>query len=156
MRVAIVGTGLMGAAIARRLTEVGGFELTLWNRTRSRAEELGVGTLCDTPAEAIEGADLVVTSLFDPPALREVFLSADGLVAAADHQVFLETSTGGPEVLIELDSALRASGSQLIASPSADRTGRACSTAPSEPPRMMSKLPVSTAPVLPSNGESMS
>jgi 3-hydroxyisobutyrate dehydrogenase-like beta-hydroxyacid dehydrogenase len=56
MRVAIIGIGLMGAAIARRLTEVGGFELTLWNRTRSRAEAVGVGTVCRTPAEAIDTA----------------------------------------------------------------------------------------------------
>ncbi|MDQ1662811.1 MAG: hypothetical protein QOJ68_2791 [Blastococcus sp.] len=117
MRVAIIGIGLMGAAIARRLTEVGGFELTLWNRTRSRAEAVGVGTVCQTPAEAIDSADVVVTSLFDPPALREVFLGHDGLVGAADKQVFLETSTGGPDVLTELAAALAASGSELVDSP---------------------------------------
>ncbi|UQX88978.1 NAD(P)-dependent oxidoreductase [Jatrophihabitans telluris] len=105
------------------MTEVGGFELTLWNRTRSRAEEIGVGTVCDTAAKAIEGADVVVTSLFDPTALRQVFLGPDGLVQAADHQVFLETSTAGPDVLTELDETLSLSGSQLIDSPLLGSTG---------------------------------
>ena len=44
MQVAILGTGKMGGAMARRL-EAAGHELTVWNRTRSRAEALGVGTV---------------------------------------------------------------------------------------------------------------
>ena len=43
-RVAILGTGKMGSAIAGRLTE-SGFPLTLWNRTRAHAEALGVGSV---------------------------------------------------------------------------------------------------------------
>ena len=50
-RVAVLGTGRMGSAIARRLTETG-LDLVLWNRTRTRAEILGFGTLAMTPAEA--------------------------------------------------------------------------------------------------------
>jgi glutamyl-tRNA reductase len=41
-RIAILGTGKMGSAIAARLA-ASGFELTLWNRTRERAEALGIG-----------------------------------------------------------------------------------------------------------------
>jgi len=51
MRVAILGTGKMGGAMARRLKALG-HELTLWNRTRSRAEALSVGKVAATPAEA--------------------------------------------------------------------------------------------------------
>jgi 3-hydroxyisobutyrate dehydrogenase-like beta-hydroxyacid dehydrogenase len=123
MRVAIIGIGLMGAATARRLDEAGGFDLALWNRTRSRAEDLGLGTVYDTPGSAIAGADVVVTSLFDPAAMRDVFLGADGLVAASSEQVFLETSTGGPDVLLELSKALEQSGSYLIDSPLLGSTG---------------------------------
>ena len=48
-RIAILGTGRMGSAIARGLAE---FEPTLWNRTRSRAEQVGVGRVAATPADA--------------------------------------------------------------------------------------------------------
>jgi 3-hydroxyisobutyrate dehydrogenase len=123
MRVAIVGIGLMGAATARRLTEVGGFDLALWNRTRSRAEDVGVGTVYDTPARCIADAEVVVTSLFDPAAMREVFYGPSGLISAARDQIFLETSTGGPDVLMELSDALRPTGSLLIDSPLLGSTG---------------------------------
>ena len=48
MRVAILGTGKMGGAMARRLHSQG-HELTLWNRTRERAEALRIGTVAATP-----------------------------------------------------------------------------------------------------------
>src|SRR5216684_4234620 len=123
MRVAVLGIGLMGAAIARRLDELGGFDVVLWNRTRAKAEDLGIGQVAATPAEAGAGADLVVTSVLDPAALRTVFQGPDGLLGVADHQVFLETSTCGPDVLIELSQALAASGSKLIDSPLLGSTG---------------------------------
>ena len=50
-RIAILGTGKMGSAIAARLSAAG-FQVVLWNRTRSRAEALGLGTVADTPAAA--------------------------------------------------------------------------------------------------------
>ncbi|MEA2630189.1 MAG: 2-hydroxy-3-oxopropionate reductase, partial [Chloroflexota bacterium] len=47
-RVAILGTGKMGSAIAARLGEAG-FQLVLWNRTRERAEALALGEVVATP-----------------------------------------------------------------------------------------------------------
>ena len=67
-RVAILGTGKMGSAIAGRLDEAG-FELVLWNRTRSRAEALGLGTIADTPAAAASGVDIIISSLTGPDAV---------------------------------------------------------------------------------------
>ncbi len=67
-RVAVLGTGRMGTAIARRLANTG-VELVVWNRTRSRAEAVGAGTVVGTPAEAVAGVDVVITSLTGPDAL---------------------------------------------------------------------------------------
>ena len=53
--VAILGTGKMGGAMARRLAG-SGFDLTLWDRTSSKAEELHVGRVVATPAEAARAA----------------------------------------------------------------------------------------------------
>jgi 3-hydroxyisobutyrate dehydrogenase len=123
MQVAILGTGLMGAAVARRLEARGGFELTLWNRTRSRAEAVGVGGVAETPAAAAANAEVVVTSLFDPDALRQVYLGEGGVLAAGAGKAFLETSTAGPGVLRELQQRVRAVGGALIDAPLLGSTG---------------------------------
>ncbi|HEX3605045.1 MAG TPA: NAD(P)-binding domain-containing protein [Candidatus Dormibacteraeota bacterium] len=56
-RVAILGTGRMGSALAQRLARAG-LDPILWNRTRSRALEVGVGRVVATPAAAVHRADM--------------------------------------------------------------------------------------------------
>jgi len=114
--VVILGTGKMGAAIARRLTAAG-LELTLWNRTPSRAEAVGVGRVSDSLSEAVRAARIVVTSLTDPDALREVLLGPEGALAAASGQLFVEMSTAGPGIVAELAPAVRKAGSRIIDAP---------------------------------------
>src|SRR5437879_10320539 len=116
MRVTVLGLGKMGSAIGRRLDQ-SGFELTVWNRTRSKADALGVGTAAATPAEAVQGADIVLSSLTDATAVRDVYLGPDGARGGASGQLFVEMSTAGPDILPELASALRARGSGLMDAP---------------------------------------
>jgi 3-hydroxyisobutyrate dehydrogenase/2-hydroxy-3-oxopropionate reductase len=116
MRVTVLGLGKMGSAISRRLGR-SGFELTVWNRTRSKADALGVSTAAATPAEAARGADIVLSSLTDAPAVRDVYLGPDGARDGASGQLFIEMSTAGPDILPELASALRARGSGLVDAP---------------------------------------
>lgn len=61
--VAVLGTGTMGKAMARNITAAG-LGLRAWNRTRAAAEPLADtgATVCDTPAEACRGADVVLTA----------------------------------------------------------------------------------------------
>jgi 3-hydroxyisobutyrate dehydrogenase-like beta-hydroxyacid dehydrogenase len=113
-RIAILGTGRMGSAIARCLAE---FEPTLWNRTRSRAEQVGVGRVAATPADAARDTDLVILSLTGADAVRAALGEADGALTAAHGQLFIEMSTSGPAVVEELAAQLRASGSALIDAP---------------------------------------
>jgi 3-hydroxyisobutyrate dehydrogenase len=95
MRVALLGTGTMGAPMGRRLLAAG-HELRAWNRTRERAEPLaGDGaTVCDTPAEACAGAEVVVTMLADGPAVEAAVegLSLDGAAWAQMSTVGLATT----------------------------------------------------------------
>jgi 3-hydroxyisobutyrate dehydrogenase len=90
MRIAVLGTGLMGAPIARRLVEAG-HEVRAWNRTAAKAEGLGA-TVAETPREALEGAELVVTMLADGPTVEEVVADA---LDAASGAVWAQTSTVG-------------------------------------------------------------
>ncbi len=68
MRLAVLGTGIMGGPMARNLAAAG-HEVTVWNRTRAKAEGLGA-TVAATPGEAVAGAEAMVTMLTDGPAVE--------------------------------------------------------------------------------------
>ena len=112
VNVALLGTGKMGTAIARRI-EGAGFDLTLWNRTPERARAVGAGRVASTAAEAVAGADVVLSILFDTASVREVYRGLE----ARTGQVFVEMSTAGPGVLEELAPRLLAGGGELLAAP---------------------------------------
>ena len=76
--VALIGTGIMGAHMARRLAQAG-FATTVWNRDRAKAAVLtqyGV-SIADTPSAACEKADAVIVMLSNGPVVEEVMFSAD-------------------------------------------------------------------------------
>jgi len=116
MRVAILGTGKMGGAMARRLDSAG-HELVLWNRTRERAEQLGIGTVVSTPAQAAEGAEIVISMLTDADAVRAAYFGDAGAVKSAQRQVFVEMSTAGPDVGQVVASAIEGAGAQFVEAP---------------------------------------
>jgi 3-hydroxyisobutyrate dehydrogenase/2-hydroxy-3-oxopropionate reductase len=116
MRVALLGTGKMGSAIARRLVDAG-FDLTVWNRTRARAEALGLGRVVDTPAAASRDVDVVISSLTGADALRATYLGADGAIAGAAGQLFIDMSTAGPDAEVELASAIEPTGASFVDAP---------------------------------------
>ncbi len=114
--VSILGTGKMGGAMARRLEE-GGFPVSVWDRTRSRAEALGVGHVADSPGDAVRAADVVISMVTGPQAVRDIYFGTGGVLAAAAHKTIVEMSTAGPEVALELANAVADSGATLIEAP---------------------------------------
>jgi 3-hydroxyisobutyrate dehydrogenase-like beta-hydroxyacid dehydrogenase len=106
----------MGGAMARRLKGAG-HELTLWNRTRQRAEELGVGNVVATPAEAAKDAEVVISMLTDADAVRTTYLGRGGAANAAHDQVFVEMSTAGPSVSRKVAPLIHGAGAQYIEAP---------------------------------------
>jgi 3-hydroxyisobutyrate dehydrogenase-like beta-hydroxyacid dehydrogenase len=115
-RVAVLGTGKMGTAIARRLAAEG-FEVTVWNRTRSRAEAVGVGRVADTPREAVAASDVVLSILTGPEAVREVHEGPGGAAEAADGRLFAEMSTAGPEAALEVARIVEQRGGRVVEAP---------------------------------------
>ena len=73
MRIAVIGTGLIGAGMAGSLAREG-HDVVVWNRTRSKAEALAGGriTVAPTVAEAVAGAEVVMSVLFDAEATLAV------------------------------------------------------------------------------------
>lgn len=82
-RVALLGVGLMGAPMARRLLEAG-FALTVWSRSRDKADALADAgaTVAAGAAEAASAADVVITMLADGPVVDSVLFGESGAAAA--------------------------------------------------------------------------
>jgi 3-hydroxyisobutyrate dehydrogenase len=101
--VAVLGTGIMGAPIARNLTR--GFEVRVWNRTREKAEALAAdgARVAGSPAEAAQGADFVITMLTDGDAVEAVMSGDDGALSTMSADaIWLQTSTVGVHAIKRL------------------------------------------------------
>ncbi len=114
---AVVGLGQMGRQMAARLA-ANGFSLRVWNRTRSRADGLPGATVCTSPEEAAAGASIVLSSLADDAAVREVVLGAHGVLAGlAPAALHLGTSTISVRLARELAAAHATAGRLFVATP---------------------------------------
>jgi len=99
-----------------RLTGAG-HQVVAYNRSRARAEKLGV-PVAATPRDAAEGADAVVVSLADDAAVGSVYGAADGLVAGlSEGAVVLETSTVHPDTVRALAPLVTRRGATLLDTP---------------------------------------
>ncbi|MER8009942.1 MULTISPECIES: NAD(P)-dependent oxidoreductase [unclassified Streptomyces] len=101
LTVSVLGTGIMGAAMARNLARAG-HTVRAWNRTRAKAEPLAAdgAHIADTPAEAVEGADVVLTMLYDGPAALDVMREA--APALRSGAAWVQSTTAGIEAIGEL------------------------------------------------------
>src|SRR5436190_13878937 len=93
-RVAVIGTGIMGAPMARNLLKAG-FEVTVWNRSpdKARAVVEDGADAAETPADAVHDAGFVITMLTDAEAVHQVMRTASG--AMRDSAIWLQMSTVG-------------------------------------------------------------
>ncbi|MEU3710326.1 NAD(P)-dependent oxidoreductase [Streptomyces catenulae] len=114
--VAVLGTGIMGTAMARNLARAG-YDVRAWNRTRARAEPLtadGV-RVTDTPAEAVDGADTVLTMLLDGPAVLHAMTAAAPRLARGT--LWLQMSTVGTEGTTPLADLAATHGLRYVDAP---------------------------------------
>jgi len=107
-KVAVVGLGAMGSRIAGRLIAAGN-DVVVWNRDHTKTEPLtqAGATSAETPAAAAGRAEVVITMVSNPAALRSVTEGEDGVIAGAeDGTVIVQMSTVGPAPVLQLASAL--------------------------------------------------
>lgn len=92
--VAFLGTGTMGAPMARRLLEAG-VSVRAWNRSADRAQPLAAhgAEVVEDPRDAATGADLIVTMLADASAVLDT--AARALEGAGDDAIWVQMSTVG-------------------------------------------------------------
>ncbi len=119
MKVAFLGLGRMGAAMAQHVLDAH-HDLQVWNHTPEKAAELvAAGAVAaGSPAEAARGADVVVAMLAHPDAVREVLLGPDGVAdGAAEGTLVIDASTIGPKAAQEIGAELEKRGLRYLDAP---------------------------------------
>lgn len=118
--VALIGAGsTMGRGIGANLA--GEFQVRAWNRTREKIGDLGEDeavTVCETPREAAEGADVVLTMLSDGDAVLAASEGDDGALAGARAgAIWLQASTIGLEAIARCGELAEQAGVVLVDAP---------------------------------------
>ena len=97
MKIALLGTGLMGFPMARRLCEAG-HDVQVWNRTRAKAEPLAAhgATVHDRPAAAVRDAEIVVGMLENGPVVEDVLFRQGAAEAMRPGTLYVDTASMQP------------------------------------------------------------
>ena len=116
LTVAVLGLGTMGAAMARRISGAG-MATTVWNRSDGRTAAFadGPARVADEVADAVAGADVVLTMLFDAAAVESVI--AEALPAMGSGAIWLQCSTVGVEAANRFATAAAAAGIRFVDAP---------------------------------------
>lgn len=118
-RVGFIGLGIMGGGMSRNLLEAG-FDVTVWNRTPARADDLVAAGArrAGSPAEVARRADIVVTCVSDTSHVEQVLTGDRGVIdGAADGSLVIDCSTISPEVTRALAATLGARGIEMLDAP---------------------------------------
>ena len=118
-RVGWIGTGLMGTSLCGHLL-AGGYRLTVFTRTRARAETLLArdAVWADSPRAVAASADVVLTMVGTPGDVREVVLGRDGVLAgAAPGSMLIDMTTSEPALARDIYDAARARGVAALDAP---------------------------------------
>ena len=122
LKLAFLGMGVMGAPMAGHLLTKGGHQVTVYNRTRAKAEAWAAkhgGKMASSPAEAARGADMVFCCVGDDPDLRQVTLDPDSgaFAAMSAGSPFIDHTTASATIARELHAAAKARGIGFLDAP---------------------------------------
>ncbi|MCO6178628.1 NAD(P)-dependent oxidoreductase [Ciceribacter sp. RN22] len=120
-KIAFIGLGVMGYPMAGHLKAKGGHDVTVYNRTATKAEswvKQHGGRSAATPADAARDADFVFTCVGNDDDLRSVTIGPDGVLAGMKAgAVLIDNTTASAEVARELYEAAKARGCDFIDAP---------------------------------------
>jgi 3-hydroxyisobutyrate dehydrogenase-like beta-hydroxyacid dehydrogenase len=120
-KVAFIGLGVMGFPMAGHLKEKGGHDVTVYNRTASKAAEWAKkfgGATGATPAEAAKDADFVFVCVGNDDDLRQVTTGENGVLSGMKSgAILIDNTTASAEVARELEAAASEKGIGFIDAP---------------------------------------
>ncbi|HKB93510.1 MAG TPA: NAD(P)-dependent oxidoreductase [Gaiellaceae bacterium] len=114
-----IGLGVMGRSIVRRLLDAG-HDVTVWNRTRDKAEPLlaAGARWADSPRAAAEAGEIVFTMVTNTAAVQAVTEGPDGILAGlGPGKLYVDMSTASPANTVALAEQVAALGAQMLDSP---------------------------------------
>jgi 3-hydroxyisobutyrate dehydrogenase-like beta-hydroxyacid dehydrogenase len=112
--IGIIGMGHMGSHMAPRLIHAG-YHLTVYDRTREKAQAIAGATVAETPEEAAANSDVVIPIVSNDAALEEVMLGPNGVLAGTHAgSVIIDMSTVSPHTSRHLFQAAREKGVAMI------------------------------------------
>jgi 3-hydroxyisobutyrate dehydrogenase-like beta-hydroxyacid dehydrogenase len=117
-RVGVIGLGIMGGPIAKNIASKD-FAVSGFNRSDKKAWAQSAGvTLCSSPKELAENADIIITMVSDHNAVREVSLGATGfLTSDVKGKIWLQMSTVNPKTTLELANEAQKRGMRFLDAP---------------------------------------
>jgi 3-hydroxyisobutyrate dehydrogenase len=119
-KLAFIGLGVMGGAIARHLSEAG-HEMTVYNRSRAKADawvKAHGGTVAVSPAEAAKGADAIISCVGTDDDLASITLGRDGAFAAMTKgALFLDHTTVSARIARQLGVEAKSRGIHCVDAP---------------------------------------
>lgn len=117
MRIAFLGLGSMGLPMASNLARTE-HDVTVWNRTRSKAESVEGAVVADSPAEAAKEAELVITMVSDDAAVEAIVFGDNGVLEAmAPGACHACMSTISVDLSRKLEASHRSKGQRFVAAP---------------------------------------
>ncbi len=112
--IGFIGMGHMGSHMAPRLIRAG-YHLTVYDRTREKAQAIAGATVAETPEEAAANSDVVIPIVSNDAALEEVMLGPNGVLAGTHAgSVIIDMSTVSPHTSRHLFQAAREKGVAMI------------------------------------------
>jgi 3-hydroxyisobutyrate dehydrogenase len=118
-RVGFIGLGVMGKPMAINLLRAG-YPLTVWNRTKSKMDELiAMGAYgASSPKEVAERSDVVITMVTDSPDVEDVILGPNGVIhGARPGLIVIDMSTISPKVTRRIADELSKKGVKMLDAP---------------------------------------
>jgi 3-hydroxyisobutyrate dehydrogenase len=127
MKIGVCGTGRMGSAIAQRLMSVG-HEVGVWNRNSAKTKPLidAGAKLFASPAELVEGCDVVIVMLLNDAAMEAVYRGPNGILKSTLTGKFvIDMSTVRPDTMQTIGAAVLQQGAAFVECPVGGSTGPA-------------------------------
>ena len=116
--IGFIGLGLMGRPMAANLLKAG-FPVTVWNRTRARAQDLTQqgAEVAATPREAAAAADVLISMVSDPLALEEVLWAGGALEGLRRGSTYIDSSTVAPTLARRIAAVCSDRGAEFLDAP---------------------------------------
>ena len=127
MKIGVCGTGRMGSSIAQRLMSLG-HEVGVWNRNSGRTKPLtdAGAKLFASPAELVEGCDVLIAMLLNDAAIEAVYRGPNGILKSKlAGKLVIDMSTVRPDTMTSVGAAVAQQGAAFVESPVGGSTGPA-------------------------------